>query len=136
MRLRGIRGAVRVAANESGEIVARTRELLEAVVKANRVRPDDIAAAFFTMTPDLDAAFPAAAARTLGWTHVPVIGAPETAVPGALDRVVRVLLLVHTNLAPGALRHQYLGETSSLRPDLAPRRGAVRRRGRTGGGKR
>jgi len=117
--VRGIRGAVRVASNDQGEIFARTRELLGAMVEANRVRPNDVAAAFFTLTPDLDAAFPAAAARAMGWTDVPMMCASEVAVPGALDRVVRVLLLVNSRLAPGAVRHQYLGDARCLRPDLA-----------------
>ncbi len=119
MAVRGIRGAVRVAANDRREIFRRTQELLRAIVAANAVRPDDVAAAFFTMTPDLTADFPAYAARDMGWTAVPMMCASELAVPGSMDRVVRVMLLVDTKLAPGRIRHQYLGETSCLRPDLA-----------------
>src|SRR5262245_52640134 len=119
MRVRGIRGAVRVASNERTEIFARTQELLRAMVDANAVRSEDVAAAFFTLTPDLTADFPAHAARDMGWSHVPLMCASEVAVPGALDRVVRILLLVNTNLAPRDVRHQYLGDTQCLRPDLA-----------------
>jgi chorismate mutase len=119
MPVRGIRGAVRVASNSRDEIFARTQELLRAMVSANRVEADDVAAACFTMTPDLNADFPAYAARDMGWTSVPLMCASEVAVPGAMDRVVRILLLVNTNLAARAVRHQYLGETACLRPDLA-----------------
>lgn len=118
MPVRGIRGAVRVAANERQEIFDRTRELLGAMAKANALRPDDIGAAFFTLTPDLNADFPAHAARDLGWTHVPMICSTEVGVPGTMDRVVRVLLLVNTDVSPREVRHQYLGGAQGLRPDL------------------
>lgn len=119
MPLRGIRGAVDVPRNTREAILERTQELLRAAVAANGVRPDDIAAAFFTMTPDLDADFPAHAARRLGWTQVPLMCATEIAVPGAMKRVVRVLLLVNSNAPPSRIRHPYLGATPCLRPDLA-----------------
>jgi len=123
--LRGIRGAVTVNSNSGPEIVSRTRELLEAIVSANSLKPEAISMAIFTVTPDLDAAFPAQATRELadrgrvGWRHVPAMCATEVAVPGALPRAVRVLLLAETRRAPRAIRHQYLGEASCLRPDLA-----------------
>ncbi len=119
MQVRGVRGAVRVASNTRDEIFARTQELLRAMVSANRILPDDVAAAFFTLSPDLNADFPAYAARDMGWTTVPLMCASEVAVPGSMDRVVRILLLVNTTLAARAVRHQYLGETACLRPDLA-----------------
>lgn len=119
MRLRGIRGAIDVPRNAREAILERTQELLRAALAANDVRPDDIAAAFFTMTPDLDADFPAHAARRLGWSHVPLMCATEIAVPGAMKRVVRVLLLVNSDAPPATIRHQYLGATPCLRPDLA-----------------
>lgn len=119
MAIRGVRGAVRVAANTREEIFSRTQELLRRMVEANGLRPDDIAAAFFTMTPDLDADFPAHAAREIGWTTVPMICASEVAVRGAMDRLVRVMLLVNTARTAAAVRHQYLGEAACLRPDLA-----------------
>lgn len=135
--LRGIRGAVTVGANSGPEIVSRTGELLEAIVSANGVRPEAIAMAIFTVTPDLDAAFPAQAVRELAqrpgrgaWRRVPSMCATEMSVPGALPRAVRVLVLAETRRPAGAIRHQYLGEASCLRPDLAearPRR--TRRRG-------
>lgn len=120
MTLRGIRGAVQAAKNSRDAIRAATLDLLQAVIKSNRVRPDDVAAAFFTVTDDLTAEFPAAAARDLGWTTVPMLCNREIPVPGALPRVVRVLLLVNTHRAAKSIRHVYLGETQCLRPDLAP----------------
>jgi chorismate mutase len=126
MPLRGIRGAADVSANTRQQIFARTQELLRAIVRANRIRPDDVAAAFFTLTPDLDADFPAYAARDLGWAHVPMMCASELAVPGGMKRVVRVMLLVNTSVPPRRVRHQYLGKTASLRPDLAAKHGRRR----------
>lgn len=119
MPLRGIRGAVNVARNSREEIFAKTRELLEAMVRANRIRPEDVAAALFTLTPDLNADFPAYAARDMGWKYVPMMCASELAVPGAMKKVVRVMLLVNTDVAQDEIRHQYLGDTPCLRPDLA-----------------
>lgn len=119
MPLRGIRGAIDLASNTRKEVLGRTRELLEAMVRANRLRPAKIACAIFTMTPDLNADFPAYAARDLGWQIVPMICSVEIGVPGGMKRVVRVLLLVDSAMPPGKVKHQYLGRTASLRPDLA-----------------
>ncbi len=130
MAVRGIRGAVNVRANTAEEICAKTQELLRALVGANRVKADDIAAALFTMTPDLDADFPAHAARRMGWTNVPMICSAEIGVPASLERVIRVLLLVNSDVPASRTRHQYLGDTSCLRPDLAksaPRDGRTSR---------
>lgn len=114
--LRALRGATTVEANEAPAILAATRELLEALARANGVAADDLLSAICTMTPDLDAAFPAAALRVLGW-DVPAIGAVEAAVPGAPPRCIRVLL--HAWLADGAApRHAYLRGAAALRPDL------------------
>lgn len=123
--VRGIRGAIDVERNERGEILAKTRALLEAIVRENEVRAEDVAAAFFSLTPDLDAEFPAIAARELGWTDVPLMCCQELDVKGAMEKVVRILLLVNTDRPASAVRHQYLGNTPRLRPDLAakPRRG-------------
>ncbi len=118
MPIRGIRGAIDVARNTRHEIFHRTQELLRAMIRANRIRKEDVAAAFFTMTPDLDADFPAYAARDIGWKHVPMMCASELPVPGAMKRVVRAMLLVNTYQTPEEIRHQYLGITAALRPDL------------------
>ena len=121
MAVRGIRGAIDVARNGKEEILARTRELLEALIRENRVKPKDVATAVFSLTPDLDAEFPAIAARRLGWTDVPLMCCQELDIPGGMKRVVRILLLVNTSLPASRIRHQYLGNTPRLRPDLAAR---------------
>jgi chorismate mutase len=119
--LKGIRGAARAAANNRGEISKATRRLLRAIMSANRLRADAITAAFFTMTADLTAETPARAARDMGWTHVPMLCSTEPMIDGAMDRVIRALLLVETTRKRESIRHQYLGEAEKLRPDLARR---------------
>lgn len=119
MAWRGIRGAVGVEANEAGAIAAATRELLQRIVAANSVSVEDVAAVLFTATPDLDAAYPARAARDMGWTNVPLLCAQEMAVTGSLPRCVRVLVLWNTDLPPDRVRHVYLGRARALRLDLA-----------------
>jgi chorismate mutase len=118
MPVRGIRGAINVASNTKKEILSKSRQLLEAMVRANRVRAADVATAIFTLTPDLDAEFPAIAARQMGWTDVPLLCAGELAVDGGMKKVVRILLLVNTRTPSSKIRHQYLGDTPRLRPDL------------------
>ncbi len=121
MSVRGVRGAITVGRNTRGEIAARAVELVHGMLDANRIETGDIAAAFFTLTPDLDADFPAHAVRRLGphWRSVPLMCASEIPVEGALPRVLRVMLLVNTDVPPSKIRHQYLGGTECLRPDLA-----------------
>ena len=114
---RGIRGAITVASNTSEDILEATDQLLGALIALNRLDPDDVASAVFTTTPDLTATFPAIAARSLGWSDVPLLCAHEMDVPGALSKVVRVLLHVNTSLGPRDIRHVYLGSAKSLRPD-------------------
>ncbi|NPA06971.1 MAG: chorismate mutase [Chloroflexi bacterium] len=119
MAVRGIRGANQVPENTAESILAATRELLLAICRANpHLRPEDMASIFFTLTPDLNAAYPAYAARQLGWTQVPLLSAQEVAVPDAMPRLVRVLILWNTDLPQQAIRHVYLGPTARLRPDL------------------
>lgn len=114
-----VRGAVPVSANRADDIIAATARLLTALLDANRLTRDQIVSAIFTATDDLDADFPAHAARRLGWTEVPLLNAREIPVPGAMKRVVRVLLTV-SGVAPGArLKPVYLDEAAGLRPDLA-----------------
>ena len=119
MPMRGIRGAIDLRRNSGDEIRASTQELLRELVGENGIDPKDIAAALFTATPDLTADFPAHAARDLGWTEVPMMCNQELDVKGGMKRVIRILLLVNTTLPQDRIRHQYLGETSCLRPDLA-----------------
>lgn len=117
MPVRGIRGATVVQRDTPDEVVAATRELLEAIVAANTIGPDDIASIIFTVTPDLSSEYPARAARLLGWTHTALLGATEMNVPGGLARCIRVLLHVNTRKGPKAIKHIYLHAAAQLRPD-------------------
>lgn len=117
--MRGIRGAITVEKNEKASIFAAMRELLTELLARNAIETEEIGAAIFSATPDLDAAFPAAAARQIGWEAVPLFGAQEQVVADGLARCVRVLLLVNTDKPQRALQHVYLGGAARLRPDLA-----------------
>jgi len=118
--LRGIRGATTVERNEASEILAATRELLQLMAEENGLDLDDIASAIFTVTPDLNAAFPAEAARELpGWQSVPLFCATEINVPGSLKKCIRVLLHVNTERSQQEIKHIYLRNARQLRPDLS-----------------
>ncbi len=118
MPLRGVRGATTCEATPEG-LLSATRELLEAILQANpTLVPVDIASVWFTVTDDLQVAFPAKAARELGWTDVPLMDALEINIPGSLPHCVRVLIHWNTNLPQNAVRHVYLREAIKLRPDL------------------
>ena len=119
MKVRGIRGATTAATNTGTDVIAATRRLLTDMVAANAVRTDDIAAVFFTTTPDLNAEFPAAAARELGWQKVPLLCSSEIDVSGRVRSCIRVLMLVNTNAAQAQVAHVYLEGARRLRPDLA-----------------
>lgn len=119
MAVRGIRGATTVAANERAAILGGTRELLELIVRHNRIAPGDVASVWFTSTPDLDAEFPAFAAREIGWTEVPLICAREIPVAGALGRCVRVLIHWNTDRPQAEVRHVFLHGARALRPQWA-----------------
>jgi len=121
MPCRGVRGATTVEANTAEAILAATGELLARLMQANSLAAEELASAFFTVTPDLDAAFPAQAARQLGWGQVPLLDAMEIPVPGSLARCVRVLLHWNTDRSQAEVRHVYLRGAASLRPDLAGR---------------
>ena len=123
MPCRGIRGATTVKANTAAAILAATRELLTRIVQANGVLVTEIASAFFTVTPDLAAAFPARAARELGWQHVALLDAQEIPVPGSLPRCVRVLIHWNTEKPQAEIRHIYLRGAAVLRPDLKKEEG-------------
>lgn len=111
-----IRGAVRAERNRRDAIFRSTQRMLREIRDRNGLAEDDVLSALYTMTPDLDADFPAYAARALGWEDTAMLGARETAVPGAMDRVIRVLVHARTD---GPARHVYLGEAAAMRPDLA-----------------
>lgn len=118
MPCRGVRGATTVEADSAEQIVSATRELLERMVEANGIEPGDVASVIFTATPDLAAAFPARAARELGWDRVALLDAQEIPVPGSLARCVRALIHWNTDLAQAEVRHVYLRGAAILRPDL------------------
>lgn len=117
--LRGVRGATTADFNERDHILERTAELVEAIVKENAIDSQDIGAIIFSSTPDLDAAFPAAAARALGWAEVPLFGTQEIDNPGGLVRCLRVLFLWNTGKEQQAIKHVYLHGAAALRPDIA-----------------
>jgi chorismate mutase len=116
--VRGVRGAVTVDADEPEAIHEAARRLLLEIVNRNEIELDDIASVLFTLTPDVRAAFPALAARDMGWTHVPMLHAVEIDVPGAMPRCIRVMMHVNTSRAMRDIEHVYLGEAAKLRPDL------------------
>ncbi len=114
-KVRGIRGATTASDNTQQAIVEATKELLEKLIEANDFEPDDVAAATFTSTSDLNAEFPALAARLIGWTHVALMGGAEIDVPGAPERCVRVLILLNTDKPSGELSNIYLNGAAHLR---------------------
>jgi chorismate mutase len=119
MVVRGIRGATVAEADQPEAILRATRELLEKILQSNEsLGPDDIASAFFTVTPDLHSAYPAGAARQIGWQRVPMMCAQEIPVPNGLPYCIRVLILWNTDLPSEAVRHVYLNQAAELRPDL------------------
>jgi chorismate mutase len=119
MRVQGIRGATVVESDQPESILAATRELLGAILEANPgLQTSDLASALFTVTEDLCSAYPAKAARQLGWNHVPMMCMQEIPVPGGLSRCIRVLLLWNVDLPQASIHHVYLGAASALRPDL------------------
>lgn len=122
MPTRGVRGATVAAENSKAAILEATRELLQAILQANpSMQPEEIASAIFTVTDDLDATYPALAARLAGWMDVPLLCGREIPVPGGLGRCIRILLHWNTPLPQSAIRHVYLHEAEKLRPDLALR---------------
>ena len=118
MRCRGIRGAIGVDTNDADRILDATRDLLERIIAANSVDVEDLAAVIFTVTRDLDAAYPARAAREMGWVHTPLLCMQDMTVAGSLPRCIRVLVMWNTDLPSDKIRHVYLGDARTLRPDL------------------
>ncbi|MBA2347062.1 MAG: chorismate mutase [Solirubrobacterales bacterium] len=117
MRLFALRGASSVEANTPEAIVGATDTLMREIMERNGVGPDDVVSCIFTLTEDLDAQFPAVAARNLGFGKVPLLCAREIPVPGALPSVIRVLIHYHAPEDHEA-RHVYLGAAKALRLDL------------------
>jgi chorismate mutase len=117
MRLFALRGAASVDRNDAPAILGSTEALMREIMERNAVGPADVVSCIFTLTDDLDAEFPAVAARRLGFDRVPLLCAREVPVPGALPRVIRVLIHYYADDEHRA-QHVYLGEARRLRSDL------------------
>ena len=117
MKLRALRGAITVEENEAGAILSATEELMGEVMERNSIKPEQMVSCLFTCTDDLDAEFPAVAARRLGLGSVPLLCAREIDVPGALPRVIRLMLHCYAE-EDTPPQHVYLREAVSLRKDL------------------
>lgn len=118
IRCRGVRGATTVDHNTRDELLKATRQLLALMIRQNGIESRDVASAVFTTTPDLDAEFPALAARQLGWLDVPLLCTHEIAVPGSLPRCVRIMLHWNTEKRQEEIAHVYVRGAAALRPDL------------------
>jgi chorismate mutase len=119
MYCRGIRGATTVEQNSQQEILAATTELLQLLIRKNELHVEDVASAIFTVTADLNAEFPALAARYLGWTEVALICTQEIPVPNSLGKCIRILLHVNTTRSTAEIQHVYIRGAVNLRPNLA-----------------
>jgi chorismate mutase len=117
VQLRALRGAITVDENEADAILSATEELVREVIARNGIAPEDMVSCIFTCTADLDAEFPAVAARNLGLSSVPLLCAREMQVPGSLPRVIRLLLHCYCDPSAGP-NHVYLREAVALRRDL------------------
>ena len=118
-KVRGIRGATTVAENTPVAMTFAVNELLDEIEAHNIFKPQDLVCVIFTVTTDLDAMFPAAAARKRpGWNYVPLIDLQQMHVAGSLERCIRVLAQVNTALPQSAITHRYLHQAQALRPDL------------------
>lgn len=113
-----IRGATTVPRDDREEILCATRALLSRIVEDNSLCKEDVVSVLFVVTGDLTAAYPAEAARQIGWTDTALLCAADMNVPGSLSRCVRVLVHVCAERSSKAVRHVYLGKAASLRPDL------------------
>jgi chorismate mutase len=118
---RGIRGAITTSENTREAILQATHELLTNLIEANGIQVDDVASAIFTTTPDLDAEFPAVAAREIGWSNAALMCGQEMKVPGSLPRCIRILIHWNTTRRADEIVHVYLREARMLRPEHAQR---------------
>ncbi len=119
MTCRGIRGAITADNNQRDEILKQTRRLLAMLIRQNEIDPEDVAFAVFSTTPDLNAEFPALAARQFGWFDVPLLCTNEIPVPGSLSKCIRILISWNTTRDQNEVQHIYLREAVSLRPDIS-----------------
>lgn len=116
--LRGIRGAIDVERNERDSILVAAQRLLMKILSENQLKPEDIVSIIFTTTRDLNAEFPAVVLRDMGWKHIPALCTHEMAVPKSMKGVIRILVHAYMNADQENTKHQYLGKTIHLRPDL------------------
>jgi chorismate mutase len=116
--LRGVRGAITVDTDQAEKVLEATQELLLTMQRENSILVEDIASILFSTTADIRSVFPAQAARSIGWVHVPLMCFQEIEVPGSLPMCIRVLMHINTNKPQSEIRHIYLKEASKLRPDL------------------
>lgn len=119
MLCRGIRGATTVETNSRESILQATRQMLALLIRRNDIQPSQVASAIFTLTKDLDAEFPALAARQLGWLEVPLLCGYEISVPGSLPMCIRVLVHINTEKSQEKIHHVYIHDAKQLRPDLS-----------------
>ena len=119
MRCCGVRGATTADSNTRDDILGATRQLLALMIRQNEIVAEDVTSAIFSTTVDLDAEFPALAARQLGWLDVPLLCSHEIDVPGSLCKCVRILIHWNTDKLQSEIRHVYIKEAVKLRPDLS-----------------
>lgn len=119
MAVRGVRGATVATANTREDILMETRLLLSEMLAANGINPADIASIFFSLTHDLNAEFPAIAARELGLLDAPLLCMNELDIPGSLEKCIRILIHWNTEIPAADIQHLYLKEAVKLRPDKA-----------------
>ncbi|MGI8474795.1 MAG: chorismate mutase [Thermomicrobiales bacterium] len=117
--VRGVRGATTALSNTSEDILEATDEMMRMLIALNDLKPEDVASAIFTTTPDLNATFPALAAREIGWLEVPLMCGHEMSVTGSLQKAVRVMLHINTTRLASEIRHVYLKGARQLRPEWA-----------------
>jgi chorismate mutase len=116
--IRGIRGAISVSKNTKDEMISSAMTLLREMAGLNNIKVEDIASVIFSVTKDLNAEFPAIAARKLGWKATPLLCTYEVDVPGSLLKCIRVLMLVNSGKSQSSMKHVYLKNAKKLRPDL------------------
>ena len=119
MKVRGIRGAITVTEDTEEKIITAATELLNEIIAENDLKKENVASVTFSLTPDLNSAFPAVAARELGWENVALFCCQELAINDALEKCIRILIHYNTDKAAAELNHIYLKNAKQLRPDLA-----------------
>ena len=122
MRCRGIRGATTAEENTKEAILQATKELLGKLIEANGIDAEEVAFAFFTTTSDINAEFPALAAREMGWTQAALLCSHEMNVPGSLAKCIRILVLYNTEKAAGKIVHVYIKGAKNLRANNSPKK--------------